>query len=121
MFPLVEYYLTFDEHDIRNYKAPAVDDLTPFINRYGVVHGSVVGTLRMLFKARTFSRLTLMQDFNGDLCPGGNNVTVGVPLSPPRDTPKVMSRVYVLVNGQIIFKSTNVNKLLENYEYVVPF
>lgn len=61
MFPLVEYYLTFDEHDIRNYKAP------------------------------------------------------------PRNTPKVMYRLYVLVNGQIIFKSTNVNKLLENYEYVVPF
>lgn len=118
MFPLVEYLL-FNERDIRNYKALAVDDLTPFIN--SVVHGSVVGTLRMLFKARTFSRLTLMQDFNGDLYPGEDNVTVGVPLSPPRDTPKVMSRVYVLVNGQIIFKSTNVNKLLENYEYVVPF
>lgn len=120
MFPLVEYLL-FNERDIRNYKAPAVDDLTPYMNSYGVVQGSVVGTLRMLFKIRTFSRLTLMQDFNGDLYPGGDNVTVGVPLPPPRDTPKVMYRLYVLVNGQIIFKSTNVNKLLENYEYVVPF
>jgi hypothetical protein len=120
MFPLVEYLL-FNERDKRNYKAPLVDDLTPYMNSYGVVQGSVVGTLRMLFKTRTFSRLTLMQDFNGDLYPGGDNVTVGVPLPPPRDTPKVMYRLYVLVNGQIIFKSTNVNKLLENYEYVVPF
>lgn len=120
MFPLVEY-LTFDKHDIRNYKAPSVDDLTPYMNSYGVVQGSVAGTLRMLFKTRTFSRLTLMQDFNGDLYPGGDNVTVGMPFPPPRDTPKVMYRLYVLVNGQIIFKSTNVNKLLENYEYVVPF
>ena len=68
MFPLVEY-LTFDEHDVRNYKAPAVDDLTPYMNSYGVVQGSVVGTLRMLFHTRTFSILTLMHAFNGALYP----------------------------------------------------
>lgn len=120
MFPLVEY-LTFENYDIRNYKAPAIDDLTPFMNSYGVVHGSVVGTLRMLFKARTFSRLTLMWDFNGDLYPREDNVTVSVPFLPPRDTPKVMSRVYTIISGQIIFERANVDKLLENYEYVVPF
>lgn len=127
MFPLATYYeyngsrasvvnyLTIFYGEEDDNRAPVVDYLTPVLNG----PGNVKGILRMFFNARMYSRLLFVGDFNYEFYPEDDEVQMVTTY--PLVVPKVLTCMSLRIIGQIVFNSTNADRLIDNFEYVVPF